>query len=212
VAVITNSSLIWQEEVQSALMEADWVSLKFDAVDESVWRRVDRPHGKLNLDAILEGALSFSRSFEGRLVTETMLAADVNDDDQNIRNVADFLAQLAPDVAYVSIPTRPPAENKVRPPDEHVVNRAYQILSHKVKRVEYLTGYEGDAFASTGNIKEDLVSITAVHPMRKEAVDAILEKTNGDWTSVQELVDENQIVEAQYDGHKYYMRRFKRRA
>jgi len=211
VAVITNSSLIWQEEVQSALMEADWVSLKFDAVDESAWRRVDRPHGKLNLDAILEGALSFSRLFEGRLVTETMLAADVNDDEQNIRNVGDFLAQLAPDTAYLSIPTRPPAESKVHPPDEHVVNRAYQILSQKVKRVEYLTGYEGDAFASTGNIKEDLLSITAVHPMRREAVDAILEKTKEDWTSVQQLVDENQIVEAEYDGHKYYMRRFKRR-
>ena len=212
IAVISNGSLIWQEEVRTELAEVDWVSLKVDDADESVWRRVDRPHGRLKLEAVLEGALSFSRLFEGRLATETMLAADVNDGEESLRQVAEFLARLRPAVAYVSIPTRPPAEEWVHAPDEVAVNRAYHILNEKVEHVEYLTGYEGDAFASTGNAKEDLLSITAVHPMRKEAVDTILKKAGADWTMVRQLVDENQIVETQYGGHTYYMRRFKRRS
>ena len=210
IAVISNASLIWQEQVREDLMEANWVSLKVDAVDESVWRRVDRPHKKLNLDAILEGALSFSRSYQGKLVTETMLAANVNDAEENLRQVADFLARLRPAVAYLAIPTRPPAVESVRPPDEHVVNRAYQILNEKVDSLEYLTGYEGDAFASTGNVQEDLLSITAVHPMREEAVDTLLKKAGGDWASVHQLVAENQIIETQYGGKTYYIRRFKK--
>jgi wyosine [tRNA(Phe)-imidazoG37] synthetase (radical SAM superfamily) len=210
IAVISNASLMGQEQVREDLMEADWVSLKIDAVSESVWRRVDRPHKGLNLEAILEGAMSFSRSFPGRLVTETMLAANVNDGEENLGQVADFLAQLHPAVAYLAIPTRPPAVEAVRPPDEHVVNRAYQIVSEKVDTVEYLTGYEGDAFASTGDIREDLLSITAVHPMRQEAVEALLKKAGAEWTTVRELVAANQIIETQYAGHTYYVRRFKR--
>ena len=212
VAVISNGSLIWREDVRNDLAAADWVSLKVDAVDEPVWRRVNRPHGKLKMEDILQGALSFSRLFEGRLATETMLAAGVNDGEESLRQVADFLARLRPAVAYVSIPTRPPAEEWVHSPEEDVANRGYHILNAKVDHVEYLTGYEGDAFASTGNVKEDLLSITAVHPMRKEAVGVLLEKSGANWTAIRQLVDDHQLVEAQYGEHTYYMRRFKRRS
>lgn len=212
IAVISNASLVGQETVRNELMEADWVSLKVDAVDEPVWRRVNRPHGQLQLKTILEGALKFAETFEGILATETMLAADVNDDETSLRNVADFLADLRPDIAYLSIPTRPPAEQRVHPPDEHVVNRGYQILNEKVEHVEYLTGYEGDAFASSGDVKQDLLTITAVHPMRQQAVDVLLKKADADWSIVERLVAENTLVETQYGGHAYYVRRFKKRA
>ncbi len=69
IAVITNASLIWDRDVRSGLMNADWVSLKIDSVDEEVWRKIDRPHGSLHLDAIMDGAIEFSRAFKGMLVT-----------------------------------------------------------------------------------------------------------------------------------------------
>jgi wyosine [tRNA(Phe)-imidazoG37] synthetase (radical SAM superfamily) len=37
VAVISNGSLSFREEVRAALSKADWVSLKVDAVDEATW-------------------------------------------------------------------------------------------------------------------------------------------------------------------------------
>lgn len=41
----------------------------------------------------------------------------------------------------------------------------FQVFSEKLSaRVEYLIGYKGNAFAFTGNIEENLVNITAVHP------------------------------------------------
>lgn len=212
IAVITNSSLIWQKKVRGDLMQADWVSLKVDAVEEQTWRRVNRAHRNLNLRAILEGALEFSRSFRGKMATETMLISNVNDDEQCLRPVADFLARLQPAAAYLAIPTRPPAEEWAQPPDERVINRAYQVLNEKVAHVEYLTGYEGDAFASTGNVEKDLLSITAVHPMREDAVGALLERTGADWAEVYRLVMHDQLIETQYEGHKFYLRRFKKKS
>ncbi|MBN1437966.1 MAG: hypothetical protein JW929_01030 [Anaerolineales bacterium] len=210
IAVISNASLIWQEQVREALLEADRVSLKVDAVDEPVWRRVDRLHRSLKLDAILEGALTFAHAFPGRLVTETMLAADVNDGEESLRHVADFLARLNPSAAYLAIPTRPPTVKSVDPPEERVVNRAYQILSTKAASLEYLTGCEGNAFSSTGSIQEDLLSITAIHSMRREAVDALLRKAGSSWESVHALVAQNRILETEYSGETYYVRRFQR--
>lgn len=210
-AVITNSSLIYQEDVRDALMEADWVSLKVDSTIEKIWRKVDRPHKKLELKEILNGMIDFKKEYQGELVTETMLIKDINDTEENLEEIAGFLSRLQPARAYLSIPTRPPAESRVQSPNEVVINKSYQILSKQLDHVEYLIGYEGDAFATTGNIEEDLLSITSVHPMRKEAVEELLLKTGDDWSVVQKLINQGSIIESQYDGWDFYVRRFPRR-
>jgi wyosine [tRNA(Phe)-imidazoG37] synthetase (radical SAM superfamily) len=211
IAVITNASLIWREDVREDLMDADWVSLKVDSTQEEVWRRTDRPHGTLQLSSILDGMLEFADAYRrvgrGELVTETMLVRDVNDGDNQLGQVAHFLAHLRPARAYLSIPTRPPAEEWVRPPGEEVINRAYQILSHNLSQVEYLIGYEGNAFAFTGDVEEDLLSITAVHPMREEAVAQFLARAGAGWPVVHGLIDQGQLVEVEYEGRNFYTRR-----
>ena len=87
-----------------------------------------------------------------------------------LEKMGEFLSKLRPRKAYIAVPTRPPAERWVKPADERVVNRAFQVFSRKLGdgAVEYLIGYEGNAFAFTGNVEEDLLSVTSVHPMREE--------------------------------------------
>ena len=207
IAVITNSSLLQRPDVRDDLSRADWVSVKVDAADERTWRQVDRPHGRLRLASILAGTLEFAQVYRGCLATETMLVAGLNDGENQLRQVADFLTRLKPAVAYLSIPTRPPAEDWVRAPDEAVLNRAYQIFQERVERVEYLIGYEGNAFAYTGDLQQDMLSITAVHPMRADAVRAFVDRANGEWSAIDELIEQRQLVETQYDGHTFYLRK-----
>jgi len=207
IAVITNSSLMWHKDVREALLKMDWVSLKADAVREDIWRRVNRPHGTLQLPSIQDGMLEFAKAYTGHLVTETMLVEGVNDGEEHLGEVADFLARLQPDVAYLAIPTRPPAEEWVRPPQEEAINRAYQILSKDVGQVEYLIGYEGNAFAFTGDVEQDLLSITSVHPMREDAVNEFLARAGIGWEVVRRLVAQDRLVETVYGGHQFYLRR-----
>ena len=81
-AVICNSSLIWRNDVRNDLCNADWVSVKVDAVTEAMWRRVDRPHGRLRLESILDGLVNFAEEYTGVLTTETMLVDGFNDGDE----------------------------------------------------------------------------------------------------------------------------------
>ncbi|WP_048147990.1 radical SAM protein [Palaeococcus ferrophilus] len=211
-AILTNSSLIWREDVREDLLKFDFVSLKVDAVSEPLWRRINRPHKSLSLEKILESMLEFRKDFRGKVVTETMLVDEIDYGDE-FEKIAEFLKELKPDKAYIAIPTRPPAEPWVKPAKEEVIHRAYQIFSEILgeERVEYLIGYEGNAFAFTGNVEEDLLSITAVHPMREEAVREFLEKANADWSVVEKLLKEGTLIELEYNGRKFYMRKLKSR-
>jgi len=208
IAIITNGSLIGLEEVRETLCKADWVSLKIDSVDEKIWHRLDVPHSSLKLATILEGMLTFAQQYTGTLVTETMLVKNRNVTEESAADIADFLKRLNPKKAYFLIPTRPPAISSIRPPSEEELNRFYQIVSRKVPNLEYLTGYEGNVFASTGNAAEDILSITAVHPMREAAVRELLAKNQADWAIIENLVGEGKLMETEYEGHKFYIRRF----
>jgi wyosine [tRNA(Phe)-imidazoG37] synthetase (radical SAM superfamily) len=208
IAVITNASLMDQEQVRENLNEADLVSLKVDSVEEEIWRKVDHPHRSLCLKSILEGMLKFSESFRGKIITETMLIRNINDDSQYIKKVANFLAQLKPSKSYLSLPIRPPADSRVQSPSEEVVNRSYNLFKEKIKQVECLIGYEGNAFAFTGEVEEDILSITSVHPMREEALKDFLERAKSDWSIVERLIEQGKLVESEYEEHKFYIRKF----
>ncbi len=207
IAVITNASLIWDLDVQEDLKKADWVSLKIDAVDKETWKKVNRAHGELKFGKILDGILEFSSLFKGDLTTETMLVQGINDQTEKIDQDADFIAGLNPKISYISIPTRPPAENWVKSASEFAINSAYQIFKKKNIDVEYLIGYEGNAFAYTGDVEKDLLSITSVHPMRKEGVNNFLIKARKDWNVVEKLIKENRMIEIKYEDNQYYMRK-----
>ncbi len=209
IAVISNGSLIDREDVQADLKEADWVSLKVDAVRQATWRRIDRPHGSLQLGPILEGMRTFAADFTGELVTETMLIQDLNDSEEELRATAELVGDLDPARAYLAVPTRPPAEEWVRPATEEAITRAYEVFRAYHGHVELLVGYEGDMFAATGDAEEDLLSITAVHPMREAAVRRLIERDGADWDLVEGLLRQGRLVEARYGTHRYFLRPLK---
>lgn len=206
-AVITNSTLLFMPEVRKDLLAADWVSVKIDAADESVWKKIDRPHRKLGLNSVLEGITLFSKEFQGKLVTETMLIKDLNDGPDALRSTAEFIRKVGPAEAYLGIPTRPPAEAWAIPPNEERINEAFQIYADTIEHVEYLIGYEGNAFPYSGNLEEDILSITAVHPMREDAVEEYVRKAGGDFSSIDKLVTEGGLIASEYNGHRFYVRK-----
>lgn len=206
-AVISNASLIARKEVREELKNADWVSLKCDAFSEEVWHKVDRPHGKLDLSKIQEGMKEFSKEYEGEFLTETMLIKGINDTKEELNKIADFIAQLNTDSSYVAIPTRPPAEEGVEGPSPEKINMAVQIFKEKGIKTEYLIGYEGNEFSSTGNLREDLLNITSVHPLKEEAVEELIRKCDSDWNEVEKLIEEEKIVRTKFKDENYYVRK-----
>jgi len=209
IAVLTNASLIWQNDVREDLLEANMVSLKVDAISENLWKKVNRPTRSLKLDKVLEGITEFTEEFKGKVISETMLLDGIDYETES-EKIATFLKNLKSlSKAYISVPTRPPTERWVKPAKEETLNAAFQVFSEKLNadRVEYLIGYEGNAFAFTGKMEEDLLSITAVHPMRKEAVEKFLKKANADWQIIHKLLQEGKLREVEYEGNTYYMRK-----
>jgi wyosine [tRNA(Phe)-imidazoG37] synthetase (radical SAM superfamily) len=158
---------------------------------------------------VLDGMRRFADSFEGELVTETMLIDGKNDGARTIDATAAFVDELRPRVAYLAVPTRPPAESSVRPPRAEVLNRAFHRFADRLPRVELLTGFEGTEFATTGDVAEDVLGITAVHPLREDAMEALLARASADASLPDQLIRDGRLERVEYRGHRFYLRRLR---
>ena len=207
VAVITNSSLTWDKSVQEDLKKADWVSVKINAVSPNTWKQINRPHASLSLDEILQAMQEFAGSYTGTLCTETMLVKDLNDNPEELTAIANFVkSRISPYKAYIGVPTRPPAEPWVSRPEPESITAAYAIFTKEGLNAETLTGYESSGFVVTDNPVEEILEITAVHPMRRDAVEDVLNRFGVGEEVLQQLVKEGRIRKVHYEGWDYYIR------
>lgn len=205
-AVITNASLLWMDEVKEDLSKADWVSVKIDAAWDDVWHGIDRPHGNLSLQKVLEGMIDFSKSYKGTLVTETMLISGLNDNTQHLESIAEQILKINPQKSYILVPTRPPAESNIyRATGESLIEAASIINSISNVNVECITEDDTEqGFFFTDNVAEDLLSITSVHPIKEEIIRYYIKVKKADFSILKELINQNKIIEYTYEGKRFY--------
>lgn len=203
VAVFTNSTLLWDEEVRREVSLADLVSVKVDAISEDVWRRVDRPPKGLALDKVLDGIRHFSKEYKGKLISETMIVNGIDYGFEAI-GIADFLASLKNlSKSYINTPILPPAVSFVKPPSDETVEYVYKTFVEKLEegKVESLNTKKKSYSMIGGNLKETLLStLNAGYPVKEDELIKVVDKS-----LIETLVKNNLIKRINYNGSYFYV-------
>lgn len=110
-AVLTNGSLLWQEEVRRQLLDADLVIPSLDAGDEDTFQRVNRPHHEVSFQKLLHGLVAFRNEFPGEYWLEVFLLANVTADNAEVSRLAGHVARIRPNRVQLNTATRPPLES-----------------------------------------------------------------------------------------------------
>jgi len=208
IAVITNASLLSNEDVVNNLMLADWVSIKVDASDNETWQKINKPHKDLNFENHINAIYNFSSKFKGKLCTETMFVAEINDTENQINEISEIVKKINPATAYLSIPIRPPAFSEIKAANIENVNSGWQIFSNQGIKTELLIGFEGTNTGFTGNAYEDILNTTAVHPLREDTVLELLKKDNSDFSIIESLLNQRLIKKVNYNNQTFYFRNY----
>ncbi|SKA64674.1 radical SAM protein [Desulfobaculum bizertense] len=107
VAVLTNSTLFYDEDVRTELLEADVILPSIDTLVPAEMRHVNRQHASLDVHKLTSGLLAFKKQFTGKIYLEVLLVKGVNDSDENRTLLREFIAELRPDRVDVVTMTRP---------------------------------------------------------------------------------------------------------
>lgn len=134
-AILTNSSLFYRDDVRRNLSQFRMVVAKLDAGDDETFRLVNRPADKkLDIETIVESIKKLKDEIEGLLALEVMLLQTENGKVTNIkgkplRNLIDAVLDVNPDVVQLEVPYRPPSESFVKPPPKSRIETISKELS-----------------------------------------------------------------------------------
>ncbi len=170
VALITNGALFYDEQVRAESAKSDIVLPSLDGYDEASWKTIDRPYGRLNYEAVIDGLVKFGQEYSGQHWIEIMLVKGSNDSDEALTAFSKILSKIKHDRLFVNTPVRPPAESFVQPTDHETV----------AKFAKKLNGTAIDALVSTGfssDISDNYEAIHSIilrHPMNNFEINNFL--------------------------------------
>lgn len=204
IAVFTNASLLWNENIQENLLYADYISVKIDTVNVNTWLKINRPHERLNYDLILNGIKQFSKKFKGTLTTATTFLKDINDNEEEVTQLAKFLNSIKIKTAYFLTPIYPPAEDYAISPEEETLKKLSQIITANINNSCKLCCPEQEEFFITNDFENELVGLLKVHPVDKDAVTAFA-NANNKIENLREMLSNNLIGEQIFSNKKYFV-------
>ena len=132
VAVLTNGSLLYRENIRNDLSNADLVVPSLDAVTQRVFEKINRPAPNLDIVNIIDGIRKFSESFDGEIWLEIMLVKGINDQTE-LDKIAEVIAGLNVDKIQINTVIRPPSEKYARPIDAEEMQKIKEKLGDEAE-------------------------------------------------------------------------------
>lgn len=204
-AVISNASLLWMDEVRKEISSADVVSVKIDSLNQKDWKRINRPHGRLEFNQVIEGIREFSKTFRGEIITETMLIGGVNDKPEDAERLAAFLTEISPGRVFIASPLRPPAEVEFSISDEVTAVDFLRILKAAGLDATYLDNLPKAKNADEKVSLDDLVDIIKVHPLQQDELLKILSENHIPLSKFDEKIEDGIIILKDSAGQTFYL-------
>ena len=112
IAILTNGSLFWNEEVRAGVLEAQIIAPTLSTVFEETYRAIHRPHADIELGMIIEGLKALRRDFRGFIFLEVVLLAGFNDSAREIEGLKQVIGEISPDRIQLNTVVRPPADSR----------------------------------------------------------------------------------------------------
>ena len=110
VAIITNGTLLYREDVRADCARADVVVPSLDAGDEQTFEKINRPCRDISFEKLIAGLVAFREEFDGQIWLEVFLIEGFNTDVEQISRIKELIKLIKPDKVQLNTAVRPTAE------------------------------------------------------------------------------------------------------
>jgi wyosine [tRNA(Phe)-imidazoG37] synthetase (radical SAM superfamily) len=110
VAILTNGTLFYKEDVRIDCLKADVVLPSLDAGDAKTFGKLNRPHRDINIENLIFGLNAFRDEFVGQIWLEVFFVEGFNTEFDQISKIRNGIEHIRPDKVHLNTAVRPTAE------------------------------------------------------------------------------------------------------
>lgn len=202
VAVLTNGTLLFREDVQKDLLEPDAVLPSLDAASQRIFRSINRPHDSLKIETIIDGLKRFRKFYKGSIWLEVMLVKGFNDERAELSRIKKMLTEIKPNKIHLNTVIRPPSETC-----------AYPLNSAEMMAIKYFLGenceiiaeFHGKRNREAQEIEDYIIEMTKRRPVTIVDIANVIGISEANAKQmIKRLKAKSRLKEKQYQGKKYY--------
>ncbi len=128
IAVLTNSSLLSEEDILKACSILDIVLPSLDSAIEESFRLINQPAGCVDLKNIISSLFELRSRMKGEMWLEVLLVKGINDSERDINELKRILKDLNPHKVQLNTVVRPGATAKAKPLTYEELEKIAQFL------------------------------------------------------------------------------------
>jgi wyosine [tRNA(Phe)-imidazoG37] synthetase (radical SAM superfamily) len=113
IAVLTNGTLLYREDVRADCSKADVVMPSLDAGDEQTFQRINRPNSVISIEKLISGLCSFRKEFSGQIWLEVFFVEGINTGAEQIASIKEAIKLINPDKVHLNTAVRPTADPNI---------------------------------------------------------------------------------------------------
>lgn len=177
--LLTNGSLLGDEQVAAAVRRVDLVIPDLDASCEDEFRKINCPAPGLDFNRFFDGLKRFTNNFPGRVFLEIFIAPGINDSADSIERFAGLIKQLKVEKVQLNTLDRPGCDPSIIPAPAETVKAFIRALEPVVP-VEAVGSFRYKSPELRGQMPEDELSaaIMAMASRRQVTREDMLEAFN----------------------------------
>ena len=140
IAVITNSSLMWDKSVREELSLADFVIAKLDSFSQESFKRINRPIEGIKFEDVYNGIKSFRKEHNTKLAIQIMFF-EINKNE--FEKLAKRAFELRPDEIQINTPLRPCDVASLRQRDISSIKKYFEEFGKDINsKVKIVSVYD----------------------------------------------------------------------
>ncbi len=163
IAVITNGSLLYDEEVRQDLLLADIVLPSLDAVSADVFMRINRPSPGFSVEKVIGGLVEFRKVYRGQIWLEILFCKGVNDGKEELLKMKKVVDRIEPDRIHLNTVVRPPSEKWAVPLDREEMEKMRAFFDEKASVISEFDRHP--PIVSERDIKQEILEILKRRPL-----------------------------------------------
>jgi len=203
VAVLTNGSLLWREDVRQDLAGADLVVPSLDAGNDRLFQEVNRPHPSIAFERMVDGLVAFRRNFRGACWLEVFLLGDMTAAPEEVDKIAGIVERMRPDRVQLNTVTRPPAEDFALPVSRENMERFAARLGERAEVIADFRAVHGKSEFTAK--RQDVLDMLRRRPCTVDDIaEGLAMHANEAVKYVTELLERGDIVAETIGGRTYY--------
>jgi len=115
VALLTNGTLLYLNEVQNKIKLVDYLIPSLDAVSQNVFQKILRPAPGMESKKIINGLIDLQKKLAGQIILEIFIIPQINDKPQELKKLKEACRKIKPTKIQLNSLDRPGTEDWVKP-------------------------------------------------------------------------------------------------